>query len=299
MTVIANDYVPIVPYTTSAITLGIGQRTDVLVTASGNSSSSYWMRSQILDAATCGGLAPPGTNNVPVYAAVYYEDADTTADPTSTTTSKNPSCDNDPLEKTVPEYAQAPSDLPFYQNLVLSLEANATGSYEWLINGQTFRADYNNPLLYEALDGVYDFPDNPEYNVYNFAQNTSVILNITNATPMPHPIHMHGHNFYVLSVGGVGAPWDGSVVNQGNPMRRDVQIVPALGYIAIQFEANNPGVWPLHCHVAWHLSAGWAINIMSQPDQLGTFPSGQKSQTCDAWSKWSSNNVVDQIDDGM
>lgn len=298
MTVIATDYVPTVPYTTDAITIGIGQRTDVLITAGGQSDSAYWMRSEVLDAATCGGLAPPGTNNIPVLAAVYYEKADTSLDPTSTSSNNRPSCDNDPLEMTQAEYAQTPSELPFYQNLVLELAANETGSYEWLINGQTFRADFNTPLLYEAAGGVYDFPGNPEWNVYNFAQNTSVILNITNTTPFPHPIHMHGHNFYVLSVGGIGTAWDGTVTNPSNPMRRDVQIMPALGYIAIQFEADNPGIWPLHCHVAWHLSGGWYINIMSQPDQLGDIPSDQRSITCDAWSRWSSSNLVDQIDSG-
>jgi Multicopper oxidase len=22
----------------------------------------------------------------------------------------------------------------------------------------------------------------------------------------------------------------------------------------MQFDADNPGVWPFHCHIAWHLS---------------------------------------------
>ncbi|KJZ68794.1 hypothetical protein HIM_11813 [Hirsutella minnesotensis 3608] len=46
MTVIANDFVPVEPYETKVVTLGIGQRTDVLVKANGH-LSSYWMRSNI------------------------------------------------------------------------------------------------------------------------------------------------------------------------------------------------------------------------------------------------------------
>src|ERR1700709_304435 len=45
MTVIANDFVPIVPYTTQVVTLGIGQRADILVTGTGGLKSTYWMRS--------------------------------------------------------------------------------------------------------------------------------------------------------------------------------------------------------------------------------------------------------------
>ena len=26
------------------------------------------------------------------------------------------------------------------------------------------------------------------------------------------------------------------------------------GHIVLQYEADNPGVWPFHCHIAWHLS---------------------------------------------
>lgn len=298
MTVISTDYVPTVPYTTNVVTLGIGQRTDVLVTAGGESDSSYWMRSQLLDTATCAGLAPPGTNDIPVLAAIYYEDADTSAYPTTAPSDHSPSCSNDPIEKTQPEFAKVPSELPFYQNLLLELTQNATGSYEWLINNQTYRADYNEPLLYEAARGKYDFPENPQWNVYNFGQNSSVIFNITNTTPLPHPVHFHGHNFYVLSVGELGTVWDGSVTNPSNPMRRDVQIMPPLGYIAIQFEADNPGVWPLHCHVAWHLSGGWYINVISRGDEIGNIAEDQRSSTCDAWSRWSSSNIVDQIDSG-
>ena len=79
MTIIANDFVPIQPYTTDVVTLGIGQRSDVLVTASGASDSAFWMRSDI--SATCS-LG----NQTHALAAVYYEDADQNAVPTTTPT---------------------------------------------------------------------------------------------------------------------------------------------------------------------------------------------------------------------
>lgn len=41
-----------------------------------------------------------------------------------------------------------------------------------------------------------------------------------------------------------------------NPPRRDVVLLPADGYIAIAFKPDNPGAWLMHCHIAWHASAG-------------------------------------------
>ena len=74
-------------------------------------------------------------------------------------------------------------------------------------------------------------------------------------------MHLHGHNMFVLSEG-VGT-WDGSsVVNGANPQRRDVQLLQPNGYLVVQIDADNPGVWPFHCHIAWHVSAGLYVNIM-------------------------------------
>jgi hypothetical protein len=77
--VIANDYVPIIPYTTKVVTLAIGQRADVLVTASGSKTDAVWMRSDLdvpCMALTC--------TNSHALAAVYYDNANTTVVPTTT-----------------------------------------------------------------------------------------------------------------------------------------------------------------------------------------------------------------------
>ena len=79
MTVIANDFVPIIPYNTTVVTLGIGQRSDVLVTATGSSTDAVWMRSDI--SAHCSAASRPNA-----LAAIYYEDADNTTEPVTTAT---------------------------------------------------------------------------------------------------------------------------------------------------------------------------------------------------------------------
>lgn len=79
MTIIAQDYVPVQPYTTNVVTLGLGQRADVLIKATGSINGSYWMRSD-LDV-SCMQLS---TVNSHALASVYYPRADKSSQPNTT-----------------------------------------------------------------------------------------------------------------------------------------------------------------------------------------------------------------------
>lgn len=132
------------------------------------------------------------------------------------------------------------------------------------MNGQTHRANHNRPLLLLAHQKNTSYPFDPQWQVYNFGSNRTmrfIIRNTKGAFPdIPHPMHMHGHNMLVLSAG--QGEWDGKIVNPNNPQRRDVQMIPGNGHLVFQVNANNPGVWPFHCHIAWHASSGLYVNIM-------------------------------------
>ena len=117
-------------------------------------------------------------------------------------------------------------------------------------------------------------------------------------------MHLHGHNFNVLAEG--TGFWDGTIVNQKNTQRRDVQIVRQAvsatvpSYIVLQYETDNPGVWPFHCHIAWHVSAGLYINTVEQTDLLKLRRIPQSvDQTCIDWDNYAAGNVVDEIDSGL
>lgn len=43
--VISTDFVPIVPYNTTAVSIGMGQRYDVIVEAKDLSEGNFWLRS--------------------------------------------------------------------------------------------------------------------------------------------------------------------------------------------------------------------------------------------------------------
>ncbi|KAL9093271.1 MAG: hypothetical protein Q9165_004012 [Trypethelium subeluteriae] len=300
MTVIANDFVPVTPYSPQVITLGVGQRSDILVKATGQANGAYWMRSTIGRDPSCGDNQ--GVNEA--VAAIYYPSANKTAVPTTSSTVTLPTfCSNDALTSTVPLYPIAAQEPTNTTDLTISAQINGSSVTLWYVNNSTFRDDYNDPVLLEAKLGNLTFA--PERNVYNFGENKSVRFVVYNTFAFTsHPMHMHGHNFYVLATG--YGTWNGVVTNQNNPQRRDTQLLPPAqldgtpAYIVVQFDLDNPGVWPFHCHIAWHISAGLYINIIERPADINetNIPSVM-AQTCRDWSAFTGTHIPDQIDSGL
>jgi len=137
MTVIANDLVPVKPYQVDVITLGVGQRADIIVEGTGAPTGAYWMRSNI--STLCS-----HTNQSLALAAIYYEDADTNSVPRSLPTSWNDdNCSNDDLEMTEPLYKLTPPEEPAITQLIdIDFGANATGAQVWKMNNESFRANF-------------------------------------------------------------------------------------------------------------------------------------------------------------
>jgi hypothetical protein len=166
------------------------------------------------------------------------------------------------------------------------------------MNGESFRANYNNPILLLSKAGNDSYPLDPQWNVYNFGSNSSIRIVIKNPGFPAHPMHLHGHNFYVLWAG--TGTWDGTITNPLNPQRRDVQLVPAQGELVLQIDADNPGAWPLHCHIAWHVSGGLYVTVLERPDDIKNLPvPAIMAQTCRDWATYTGGAVVDQIDSGL
>lgn len=67
-----------------------------------------------------------------------------------------------------------------------------------------------------------------------------------------------------------------------------------------QWQQNNPGIWPFHCHIAWHLSGGLYANIMERPADIKNLliPS-TAYQNCRDWADYSGGDLLPQIDSGL
>lgn len=73
-------------------------------------------------------------------------------------------------------------------------------------------------------------------------------LRITNMSMMSHPLHLHGHTFQLGDAGGSGA-------------RKDTLLIPPMAAANVDFLADNPGRWMVHCHNAYHAEAGMMTRL--------------------------------------
>ena len=74
----------------------------------------------------------------------------------------------------------------------------------------------------------------------------SYIFAFKNQSAHPHPIHIHGHTFEVLSSSSRKMP----------PHRADTVLVLPRETVEVAFVADNPGRWMLHCHILEHQETG-------------------------------------------
>ena len=78
------------------------------------------------------------------------------------------------------------------------------------------------------------------------------IFNIVNDTAWPHPMHLHGHTFRVISRNGEGTQyqeWQDTVLINPNESAE------------IAFVADNPGDWMFHCHILEHQTGGMSTVV--------------------------------------
>ncbi|KAJ4797035.1 Laccase [Rhynchospora pubera] len=160
--------------------------------------------------------------------------------------------------------------------------------------GDMFAASLNNvsfqnphvdilDAYYNSLSGVYstDFPDQPPL-FYNFTDanisgqlffvdkstkvkvleyNTSVEIVFQGTNILSgenHPMHLHGHSFYVVGrgFGNFDNQTDPLSYNLVDPPQEKTIGVPKNGWVTIRFRAANPGVWFIHCDLNSHMMWG-------------------------------------------
>jgi hypothetical protein len=111
---------------------------------------------------------------------------------------------------------------------------------------------------------------------------------------VPHPIHLHGHDFYVLDQQ-AGVPWSGDISRliTSNPIRRDTATLPAQGYLVLAFESDNPGAWLMHCHIPFHIAGGLGVQFLERTDEIVSANGGLAGvqDGCKSWTKWEDDYV--------
>ncbi|HEY6845206.1 MAG TPA: multicopper oxidase domain-containing protein, partial [Terracidiphilus sp.] len=152
----------------------------------------------------------------------------------------HPHCDKDFLIH-LQEYAVLPSStVPNTMNM----------EFNWLLlNGKAGPA--NTPLIVRLGDRVR--------------------IRLVNLGMDHHPMHMHGHTFFVTGTEGGRIPeaawWPGNTVLVGVAQAR-----------TIEFVANNPGDWMLHCHLPHHMMNQMSSNVGKMTRTAG-MPAGGDMNT--------------------
>ncbi|KAI1633406.1 multicopper oxidase-domain-containing protein [Biscogniauxia mediterranea] len=166
-----------------------------------------------------------------------------------------------------------------------------------VMNTSSFRPHLFSPTLNRVLDGLAEnnasfSPSSPAgVNAAAFDPQSELViahphvetvdLVLQNMDENAHPFHLHGYAPWVLAAGhgyfpgyealGLLSPSGSGAAGQpgrrrgvDNPLRRDTVTAEGFGWVLLRFVADNPGVWLLHCHVAWHSEAGMGMLFLTR-----------------------------------
>lgn len=252
LTVIAADLVPLRPYRTDSVILASGQRYDVVVEAN-QPIDNYWLRAIYQTA--CNNNDNDNKDNI--LGIVRYDagsgaDTDTESppdkdDPTTTVNRAiTNSCGDEPAESLVPWVAHEVGDADVRDTVGVGWYYELDLVFKWTLHSKTLVANWSAPTLL----GLYEeegsanahFP--PESNMVSLDaadQWVYWIIQDVGLVNAYHPLHLHGHDFYVLAQGR-GAFVPGIVrLDTKNPPRRDTVTLYGNGYTVIAFKTDNPG----------------------------------------------------------
>lgn len=266
MEVISADFVPIHPYNTTQLSIGAGERYDVVVTASAAvaAGESFWMRS--IPQLNC----TKTTNVDDVLGIVRYKSPNATV-PTSSSSSRSSlptttayaytdSCADEDPSNLVPYLRVDPSATYDVRDDEKTAVINGA-EVSWTMGGSSFSVDWANPSLSQIVEAVSSDSTEANATVANTSVNWTakqhslvlpnadewVYMYIQTTSNQAHPIHLHGHDFWVLAAGWgnyslLAASSSGLPLTIENAPRRDVAMVPGNGYLVIAFKTDNPGV---------------------------------------------------------
>ncbi|KAM0805775.1 multicopper oxidase-domain-containing protein [Usnea florida] len=291
--IVTTDLVPIHPFKNESIQVNIGQRYSVIVEANPDSpvqtDGNYWIRTVV--STGCGNISDYDSLN-----GIIRYDPKSTALPTSKQNNFSLNCTDPPLDSLVPVVPWQ-IDRHAVNNVTgdtfeafIDNTPGSPGIGRWDLTNTPLRINFSNPTILDLKNTSFSssyavIPEDysrgyvylviTEQSLPNFPSKT----NAFNA----HPMHLHGHDAKPYNI-----TTSINTFKFDNPPRRDVALLPRGGYLAIAFKPDNPGVWLMHCHIAWHASSGLALQILErQEDIIPTIgPLGATEAGCKSWDKW-------------
>ncbi|KAB8225107.1 Cupredoxin [Aspergillus novoparasiticus] len=291
MEVIATDFVPIHPYNTTQLSIGMGQRYDIIVTAKELNSGDFWLRAIPQEACS-------ETDAVDNIKGIIRYNNSSTVEPTTSPYSYTDSCSDESSSDLIPYLAINASENYVYstsEDVAVQVTENAL---LWTMNKTSFRTQWDYPTLMQVAENNHTWTAK-ERIIHLPYQDEWVYMVIHSPFAQDHPMHLHGHDFWVLGSG--YGEFDSSQANSltlVNSPRRDVAMMPASGYLVIAIKTNNPGAWLMHCHIAWHTSEGFAVQLLERASEISV-DQDALNRTCTNWKSYVAAQSVVQHDSGV
>ncbi|KAK0454222.1 laccase lcc5 [Desarmillaria tabescens] len=269
MTIIEVDGVNHVPYTVDEIQIFAAQRYSFVLNAN-QEIGNYWIHANT----SVGQAGFEGGIN----SAILRYDGAADEEPASmnfTSVLRMNETQLVPLENPGAPGSPEPGGVDVALNLAFDFPA---GTGRFTVNGISFIPPPV-PVLLQILSGAQGPHDLlPNGSVYSLPLHSTVEISMPGGVPGGgHPLHLHGHNFDVVRSAG------SHVYNYENPVRRDVVNIGGAGdNVTIRFTTDNPGPWFLHCHIEWHLDAGFAIVFAEAAERWNStiHPTDQWDKLC-------------------
>lgn len=251
----------------------------------------------------------------------YGNSTDQIATPTTSPYSYTDSCLDEPAQSLVPVVEIDVSASSYNESEPASVAKDSDDLYKWFMGPTTFKAEWDNPTLLQIYNGNTSWT-NSSHVVQVNGVNKWVFIDIEMTINVSHPIHLHvsldhfpscfwilhhwilklkaqGHDFSILASGS-GAYSNNITLNTKNPPRRDTAMLPALGYLVIGFQTNNPGAWLMHCHIGWHQSEGFAMQFVERLAEIKhLIDIDALESTCNAWDRWVAAKDIIEDDSGI
>jgi FtsP/CotA-like multicopper oxidase with cupredoxin domain len=82
----------------------------------------------------------------------------------------------------------------------MEFKPNADGLQRWYLDGTTFYQPWETPTAMQILDGQTTFNQSQNVVMASGKDNWHYIV-IETVETFAHPIHLHGHDFFVLAKG--------------------------------------------------------------------------------------------------
>lgn len=305
--VIAADLVPVKPFEVDSLMVGIGQRYDVVVTA--NQQANAWIRAE--PESGCGAVSH--RNGL---ALLKYSDCeDDIAKPEPTDTPHlTPCLTPDNIQPIWKSAVGTPAAFEArYETLLLDLDPFQTftngGTFTiWKFNKAGIVANWDDPTLsyiamhnssYPVTAAVIEIPRGEQWAYYVIQVRGSL------ASYLAHPMHLHGHDYYVLGRGlGVFNRTHLAQLNFDDPVRRDTDYT--LGdvgsqqgsWFALAFQTGNPGAWLFHCHISTDLAGGMGVTLIDSKERIPP-PDLAYYEQCAQWTEWYENSKYKKHDSGL